>query len=47
MLPKGKGKLWYWSKEDDQSLWYKSINIIQQDQIGKWDSVIDKLKGKF
>ena len=25
MLPKGKGKLWYWSKENDQSLWYKSI----------------------
>ena len=24
MLPKGKGKLWYWSKEKQQSIWYKS-----------------------
>ena len=33
MLPKGKGKLWYWSKEGNQSMWYKSIKIFEQDKI--------------
>ena len=31
MLPQGKGRLWYWSKEKEQSIWYKSIQIIEQD----------------
>ena len=39
MLPKGKGKLWYWSKEGNQSMWYKSIKIFEQDKIGEWDGV--------
>ena len=39
MLPKGKGKLWYWSKEGNQSIWYKSIKIFEQDKIGEWDGV--------
>ena len=43
MLPKGKGKLWYWSKENDQSLWYKSIKIMEQKEIGQWNEVIDEL----
>ena len=43
MLPKGKGKLWYWSKENDQSLWYKSIKIMEQKEIGQWNEVIDQL----
>ena len=43
MLPKGKGKLWYWSKESDQSLWYKSIKIMEQKEIGQWNEVIDEL----
>ena len=40
MLPKGKGKLWYWSKEGNQSMWYKSIKIFEQDKIGEWDGVV-------
>ena len=43
MLPKGKGKLWYWSKDNDQSLWYKSIKIMEQKEIGQWNEVIDEL----
>ena len=41
MLPKGKGRLWYWSKENTQSIWYKSIKIIEQDIIGSWNDVIE------
>ena len=44
MLPQGKGRLLYWSKEDEQSIWYKSIKIIEQTKIGQWDNVIQKIK---
>ena len=44
MLPIGRGRLWYWSKENNQSIWYKSIQIIQQDQFGSWDNVIKNIK---
>ena len=40
MLPKGKGKLWYWSKQGTQSIWYKSIQIFEQNKIGEWNEVI-------
>ena len=43
MLPRGKGKLWYWSKEHNQSLWYKSIRIIEQKQIGQWNDVVEDM----
>ena len=28
MLPQGKGRLWYWSKEEEQSIWYKSVQVV-------------------
>ena len=47
LLPIGKGRLWYWSKENEQSIWYKSIQIIEQTKVGSWNEVIDKIKNKF
>ena len=47
MLPKGKGKLWYWSKEKQQSIWYKSIQIIEQNEIGSWENVVQKIKDEL
>ena len=44
LLPKGKGKLWYWSSEKNKSLWYNSICIIQQKKVDVWDNSINKLK---
>ena len=44
MLPQGKGRLWYWSKEDEQSIWYKSIKIIEQTKIGHWNNVVQNIK---
>ena len=43
MLPKGKGQLWYWSKEKDNSIWYKSVKIFQQDIPNTWDKVINNI----
>ena len=43
LLPKGKGKLWYWTSENDISVWYPSIQIIEQEEPGSWDQAIIKL----
>ena len=43
LLPKGKGKLWYWSSKNNKSLWYPSIEVIEQNEAGSWKSAINKL----
>ncbi len=43
LLPKGKGRLWYWSSENNKSLWYPSIEVIEQNVAGSWNSAINKL----
>ena len=43
LLPKGKGRLWYWSSKNNRSLWYPSIEVIEQNVAGSWNSVINKL----
>ena len=43
LLPKGKGKLWYWTSENDKSLWYPSIQIVEQEESGSWDGPIKQL----
>ena len=44
LLPKGKGRLWYWSSENNKSNWYPSIEILQQNVVGSWTSVINDLR---
>jgi len=44
LLPKGKGRLWYWSTKKNKSLWYKSIIVLQQKILGKWDNPIQTLR---
>ena len=46
LLPKGKGRLWYWSSNKNNSLWYSSIEVIEQDFPGEWVSVINEVKTK-
>ena len=43
LLPKGKGKLWYWCSLNNRSIWYNSIRIIKQNKIDGWDNPIKKL----
>ena len=43
LLPKGKGRLWYWSSKNNRSLWYPSIEVIEQNVAGSWNSAINKL----
>tara|TARA_X000000950_G_C13451816_1_gene472269 strand:+ start:214 stop:561 length:348 start_codon:yes stop_codon:yes gene_type:complete len=44
LLPKDKEKLWYWSSEENKSLWHNSICIIKQKTVDVWDDSINKLK---
>jgi ADP-heptose:LPS heptosyltransferase len=46
LLPKGKGRLWYWSSFKNKSIWYPSIEIIEQNFPGEWRPVIDNLRKK-
>ena len=43
LLPKGKGRLWYWSSKKKKSIWYPSIEVIEQNVIGSWEIVIKEL----
>jgi len=47
LLPKGKGRLWYWSTIQNKSLWYHSIEVIEQNLTGQWDPAIDNLSKKL
>ena len=46
LLPKGKGRLWYWMSNKGRSVWYPTIEIIEQEQVGDWKTVIRKLQKK-
>ena len=46
LLPKGKGRLWYWSLNKNNSLWYSSVEVIEQDFPGEWEPVISEVKTK-
>jgi tetratricopeptide (TPR) repeat protein len=35
LVPTGKGRYWYWGGER-QSLWYPSLSLVYQEQIGDW-----------
>lgn len=45
MCPSGKGLLWYWCNQlNGKCLWYPSIQIYQQSQIGNWSDVVQRVK---
>ena len=46
LLPKGKGKLWYWTSSNNKSIWYSSVEIIEQVEPGSWDKAIKRLEQK-
>ena len=43
LLPKGKGKLWYWNSFKNKSMWYNSIRTIEQLNLDNWDDTIKQL----
>ena len=47
MLPKGKGKLWYWTNNNKSSDWYSSIRIFEQEKQNDWSAVINDICKDF
>ena len=35
LVPRGKGRYWYWGGEE-QSLWYPSLRLVYQEDAGDW-----------
>jgi len=44
LLPKGKGRIWYWTSDKNKSTWYSSIQIIEQSFPGEWEPVINEVR---
>ena len=44
LLPIGKGRLLNWSSENKNSIWYPSVNIFQQKNVGDWQLPINQIK---
>ena len=44
MKSKGRGNIWYWSSDNHQSNWYKSIKIFEQKIINEWKSVVENVR---
>ncbi len=44
LLPIGKGRLWNWSSINNQSLWYPSVKIFQQESPGDWTAPVEKIR---
>jgi Spore coat polysaccharide biosynthesis protein, predicted glycosyltransferase len=36
LIPKSRGKLWYWTAVEGKSYWYKSIKIFKQIKPNSW-----------
>jgi Flp pilus assembly protein TadD len=47
MVPYSKGRCWYWHDGLKQSLWYPSIQIFSQTEMGDWSVAIDEIKEKI
>lgn len=43
LVPKGKGRHFYWHHEYKKSLWYPSVTIFDQDEPGDWAIPIDQV----
>ncbi len=44
LLPLGRGKLWYWAEQQGQNLWYPSIRMFAQSELGQWQHPLVLLK---
>jgi tetratricopeptide (TPR) repeat protein len=47
MVPYEKGRIWYWHDGLKTSLWYPTIEIFTQNEIGDWSVPINEIKEKI
>lgn len=44
ILPKNRGRLWFWNEYERKCLWYPSIKIFNQTNIDNWDEPIEGVR---
>jgi tetratricopeptide (TPR) repeat protein len=44
LLPRSKGKVWYWHSGVGQSIWYPSLQLASQKQMNDWTDPMNKCK---
>ena len=42
-VPFQRGKLWYWSEEQDVSIWYPSVTIFKAESNDGWGKIFEKI----
>lgn len=47
LVPRSRGRIWYWHNNLKQSLWYPSVEIFAQNEINDWHSPINEIKEKI
>ncbi len=41
LLPRGRGRLWFWFRGHTKSIWYPDVKMFNQYKVGEWDPVIE------
>jgi tetratricopeptide (TPR) repeat protein len=47
LLPRGRGRLWYWPAEGQGSRWYDSVTILRQADPDDWSGVLNAVNQAF
>lgn len=47
LLPRGRGRLWYWPDQGEGSRWYDSVSILRQERPDDWSGIIAPLTKLF
>lgn len=47
LLAHGRGRLWYWPRQGDRTLWYDSVRLARQNVPGDWSSALQQLKTRL
>jgi len=47
LLPQGGSRLWYWGQDQSRSIWYPSVSIYAQQNIGDWQHPLEAIKASL
>ena len=39
-LPEGRGRIWYWFRDQARAAWYPSVEFLRQSMAAEWEPVI-------
>jgi len=47
LLPQGRSRLWYWGEGQSRSIWYPSVSMYAQQNIGDWQHPLAEIKARL